>query len=267
MGSIKITNQFKCLKICFGLGLALALGLLSWTQEVRAQYAGSMGSMYNTISFASQSLSISQNSYYDTLHRGQRLGSSSSAPAHRTYATTPSNPGYSTAPSNPGNVSQAPAPQQYPITATDFTPAPNRIVPDQLVNGMTNITNEQKEAVRNAYNQTLNVFETKIRKNNLANAFAFIVATSQQIIYQKQPSSEEIASLVNYYNNILANSPQFKTYSDQQKQILNESLILTSASMDALYTQGVQQNNLEAQKQAKDMAKSFLKSLAGINVD
>src|SRR5262249_51194742 len=161
--------------------------------------------------------SISQNSYYDTLHRGQRLARSSRS------SNTPSN-SYSNTPSNTGTPVQPLPPPQYPITATDFTPSPNRIVPDQLVNGMPNLTNDQKEALRNVYNQTLTVFETKVRKNNLANSFAFIVATSQQIVGKRQVSGEEIASLINYYNNTLASSPQFRNYPDQQKQILNESL-------------------------------------------
>ncbi len=240
------------------LGLASLIGLLNVARPAKAQYAGSLGSMYNTISFASQSLSIQQNAYYDTLHRGQKLGSGSSGSSY-----APSNP-----PSNPGTAYQSPPPppQNFPITATDFTPGPNRIVPDQLVNGMPNLTPEQKEMMRNAYNQTLNVFETKVRKNNLANSYAFMVATSQQIVNQRQVSGQEIANLVNYYNNALASSPQFRTYPDQQKQILNESLILTAASMDALYTKGKMENNLEAQKQATDLAKSFLRSLAGNNV-
>ena len=244
------------------LGLAGLFGLLTVAQEAAAQYAGSMGNMYNTISFASQSISISQNAYYDTLHRGQRLGSGSASSSN-----IPSHTGSNTGTTYQPAYRPPPPPQQYPITATDFTASPNRIVPDQLVNGMPNLTNEQKEALRNAYLQTLTVFETRIRKNNLANSFAFIVATSQQIIDKQPLSGEQIASLVNYYNNVLASTPQIINYSDQQKQVLNESLILTAASMDALNTQGTMQNNLAAQTQARDMAKSYLKKLAGISVE
>src|SRR5262249_36848625 len=137
----------------------------------------------------------------------------------------------------------------------------------QLVNGIPNLTSDQKEMMRNTYNQTLNVFETRVRKNNLANSFAFMVATSQQIVDKQPISGEQIASLVNYYNNILASTPQIMNSSDRQKQILNESLILTAASMDALNTKGMMENNLEAQRQARDMAKSYLKKLAGVNVE
>ncbi|MFO1519636.1 MAG: DUF6683 family protein [bacterium] len=243
------------------LGWASLMAVLAWAPGAIAQYAGSLGNMYNTISFASKSLSISQNSYYDTLHRGQKLGS---GPAHS--SSTPSyNPSYP--PPNTGTMAPPPLPPQYPITATDFTPSPNRIVPDQLVEGMPNLPPDQKEAIRNMYNQTLAVVETKFRKNNLANSFAFIVATSQQIVGGRPVSGDEIASLVNYYNNTLANSPQFRSYPERQKQILSESLILTAASMDAIYTKGGMQNDPAAQKQARELAKSFLKNLAGINVE
>lgn len=251
-------------KVRLLLAMACLVGLLAGTQEASAQYAGSMGRMYNTISFASQSISISQNHYYETLHRGQKLGAgpsrSSSAPSN---SGSTSNAG--TAP-NTEATNQAAAPRQYQITATDFTPSSNRIVPDQLVNEIPNLSAEQKNTLRNAYNQTLSVFETKIRKNNLGSSFAFLLATSQQIAEKRQVSGQEMMSLVDYYNNVVASSPEIGKFSGQQKQALNESLILTAATMDALYTKGVMEKDPAMQKQAMDMAKSYVKTLTGKSV-
>src|SRR5215467_4501252 len=145
----KFTMKNRYLITTFWLGLASLVGMLAGAHVAIAQYAGSMGNMYNTISFASQSLSISENSYYETLHRGQRLGSGSSRSSY-----TPSNTGTTYQQAPQGTAYQPPPPpppRQYPITATDFTASPNRIVPDQLVNGIPNLTSDQKEMMRNTY--------------------------------------------------------------------------------------------------------------------
>ena len=225
------------------VGLVVFILLLVASQSVKAQFSASI---YNTIQVSNQNLWNDMNRYNETFKQGEKIASGSSSTTSNTTTTI-----------------QPPPLRQFPITATDFTPSPNRIVPDQLVNAMTNLTTEQKETVRNAYNQTLTLFETKARKNNLANSIALVVQASLKIVTGKPLSGSDIVILINYYNNALANTPQFKSFSAKQKQILYESLILTAFAMDALYTQGVTQNNLALQKQAKDLAKSMLKSLVG----
>jgi hypothetical protein len=179
-----------------------------------------------------------------------------------------SNSGSNQSSSTTSNVNSGAKPplRQYPITTTDFSPFPNRIVPDLIVNEIPNLTAEQRETLRTAYHQTLTFYEAKTRKNNLAHSFALIVGLSMQVVSGKPLVENEMTLLINYYNSTLANIPQFKNLSGRDKQILHESLILNAATIGALYTQGVQQHNPVQQLEAIGMAKSVLKNFVGMNV-
>ena len=168
--------------------------------------------------------------------------------------------------SNVNSGVKPPPLRQYPITTTDFSPTPNPLVPDLIVNDIPNLTAGQRETLRTAYNQTLTLYETKARKNNLAHSFALIVGLSMQVVKGKPLTENEITLLINYYNSTLANILQFKNLSARDKQILNESLILSAATIGALYTQGVQQHNPVQQLQAIEMAKSVLKNFVGMDL-
>ena len=162
------------------VGLVVFILLLVAAQSVKAQFSASI---YNTIQVTNQNLWNDMNRYNETFKQGEKIASGSSSTTSNTTTTI-----------------QPPPLRQFSITATDFTPSPSRIVLDQLVNEMTNLTTEQKETVRNAYNQTLTLFETKARKNNLANSIALVVQASLKIVTGKPLSGSDIVILINYYD-------------------------------------------------------------------
>ncbi len=79
-------------------------------------------------------------------------------------------------------------------------------------------------------------------------------------------SEAEADELIRDFNNRLASIPQFNAMSAQQKQLLYESLIITGGSIGFLHAQGIKQNNLAMQLQAREIAKAMLKYFRGIDV-
>ena len=58
---------------------------------------------------------------------------------------------------------------------------------------------------------------------------------------------------------MLAANPQFLVMPPNQKQLLYESLIITGGSIGWLQTEGLQQNNLAMQLQARQLGQGVLK--------
>ena len=156
---------------------------------------------------------------------------------------------------------RAPAPglAQYPITATDFYALPGRVMPDYIANGQAAWTPEQKMAMRSLYFQLLDDFERQNRRNNMAAALTYVVRASLLAVYGRQLSQAEIDQLGWNFNSVLAANPQFIVMPPNQKQVLYESLIITGGSIVVLQTQGVQQNNLAMQVEAKQLGQAVLK--------
>jgi hypothetical protein len=153
---------------------------------------------------------------------------------------------------------------QYPITATDFYSLPGRVMPDHLANEQAASTPEQKTVMRVMYSQLLDDFEKANRKNNMAAALTFAVRASLRAVYGKQLSQAEINQLGWNFNSVLAANPQFITMPPKEKQVLYESLIITGGTIAVLETDGVQQNNLVMQEQAKELGQGVLKQWLNI---
>jgi hypothetical protein len=158
-----------------------------------------------------------------------------------------------------GQQQPAPGLPQYPITATDFYSLPGRVMPDHLANEQTELTPEQKTVMRVMYSELLDDFEKANRKNNMAAALTFAVRASLRAVYGKQLSQVEINQLGWNFNSVLAANPQFITMPPKEKQVLYESLIITGGTIAVLQTEGVQQNNLVMQGQAKELGQQVLK--------
>ena len=163
----------------------------------------------------------------------------------------------------PGAAARQPQPApglaQYPITATDFYAQPVRVMPDYLANEQVALTLEQKTALRFTYIKLLDNFETLNRKNNMAAALTYVVRTSLLAVYGRQLSQAEINQLGWNFNSVLAANPQFIVMSPNEKQVLYESLIITGGTIAVLQTEGVQQNNLVMQVQARELGQAVLR--------
>lgn len=155
--------------------------------------------------------------------------------------------------------------KQYPITATDIRPLSPPIIPDQFADAATGVDAATRETMRRFFQQVLTSFESKARKNNLANAFTWISEAALQVKNGKQLSDPEEARLIAYFNNTLAASPSYYTINPRQQQMLYESLIITGGIILFLDDQGKKANNPQLQKQAKEMSGAILKNYLGID--
>ncbi len=172
-------------------------------------------------------------------------------------------PSYPTAPVN--RAAPPPAPRQYPITATDFKPPRGRIVPDEI--SRTNPgTAEEKALLRNLSNQFLDNFEKEARKNNIANSFAFLAGVSMQIVLRRDLTDAETDQLISGFNNSIAGTPQFASMSAQDKQVLNESSVITAGMMAFLNEQGKLNHDTKMQADARVMARAVVAYFFGVQV-
>lgn len=160
----------------------------------------------------------------------------------------------------------APAPpRQYPITATDFRPVGARIVPDEI--SRMSQTAEEKEMLRTLSNQFLDALEKEGRKNNMANSFAFLTSISMQIILGRDLTDAEEQQLISGFNTSLAYSPQFKSMTARDKQVLYETTIVAGGMIAFLHEQGKQHGDAKMQSDGRTLAKAVLVSLFGIRIE
>jgi hypothetical protein len=156
--------------------------------------------------------------------------------------------------------------RQYSITATDFPSVSRHLLPDQLANAATGLKPEEREELRGLYRSILNSFEREARKNNMANAFAFVVGVSLQEVTGRQLTELDSDKLIAYFNSSLVNIPQYNALEPGKKQILYESLVLTGGIIGFLQAKGNELNDAQMQAQAKELSKAVLKQFLGINV-
>ena len=153
---------------------------------------------------------------------------------------------------------------QYPITATDFRPLSPRMMPDQFANAATGVDQATRETMRTFFNQVLTAYESKARKNNFANAFAFVCSAALEVRNGRQPGNAEIGLMTLGFNNRLAASPAYYAFNPQQQQMLYESLIIIGGIVVFLDYQGKQTNNAQLRDQAREMSDAVLKAFLGI---
>ena len=241
----KVAGAGRIAKGGLWLGLICFAWLLVAAQPAAAQGFGSTARIQTMITFDNSSLWRARESLERVTNQNYGANGSSSTTSIATRTMAPLRP--------------------FPITATDFRTAPNRLTVDELADATPNLTPQLKEGLRTLYHQFLTDFEKDARKNNVANSLAFVVGVSLMVV-GREISEAEADRLVLAYNNILANIPQFNAMTPQQKQILYECLVITGGSIGFLHGRGIQQKDAAMQLQAREMAKSVLKSFAGITV-
>jgi hypothetical protein len=172
----------------------------------------------------------------------------------------------SAAPNRRSSSSVAPPLRHFPITATDFSPSGTRLLLEDLVAASPGVTNEQRVDVRRLYQTILTSFESEARKNNVANAFAFAVGVSLQVLSGKEIPDAEVDLMIKAFNDSLGGIAQFNAMPSQQKQMLYEALVITGGIIAFLDGQGKLQNNAEMQSQAKELSKAVLRQLMGVSI-
>ena len=233
-----------------------ALLMLTPLQGAQAQYAGAKDSYSKMLDMTrtwNQNLWSAQSSLDLTRDHLSRAGSSS--------GQTSAEQG-----SSPAHIDKSEQTEkQFPITATDFTPpGPAYVLPDQIIDSTAGLTTMQKAEMRSVFLKTLTTFEKQARKDNIANAFAFVATVSFQI-RGRNLTEADTDTLIAHFNEALAKTPQYNALPPQQKQILYESLIITGGIIAYLETKGKQTNNLAMRTQANQLSAQVLKQFLGIN--
>jgi hypothetical protein len=140
---------------------------------------------------------------------------------------------------------------QFPITATDFTPAAARLLPTKYARDIPDLTPKQREEAVAQCNEILDAFELLRRKNNLASSFAFLRSVSLGVVNRVPVwGSNTEGMLISYYNNWLANDPQFVTMAPRDKQSLYEWNIITAGRIVYYATCGTEQERRQATEAA-----------------
>src|SRR5437868_723148 len=166
---------------------------------------------------------------------------------------------------SPYTARPQPMPQLYPITATDFKPVSGPVMPDQLANAATGVDAQTRETMRKLFRQALTSFEGGARKNNLANAFAFLTAVALKVKTGTEPTNAQTDFLIAYFNNILGGSREYHNYDAQRLQMLYESLVITGNVLALLDAQGKQAKDPQLQAQAGAMSRAVIKQFLGID--
>lgn len=172
----------------------------------------------------------------------KRSGNAAGQPAGRSATTAP------------------PAAPKHELSASGFTPAGGRLVPDKIADGVAGVDPAQKQQLAEVFRQTLANYEAQVPKNNVAFAMGFLIAASLQVLSGKDVSDPDFEQLVRDLNDILAETPRFQQMDAKGKQTLYEVSVITGGIVAGLYNTGVEEKDAAAQQQAKDLAKSVLET-------
>lgn len=219
--------------------------LLILPQSAAGQYTNSFSRIMDMTRTWNQNLWDAQKNLQAVEDRGAKLGATSSG-ASRGQPMVPM--------------------RQYPITVTDFRPVAVRLLPAELANNTPGLTREQRDELRGLYDQFLTAFEKDARKNNVANAFAFAVGVSLEVVSGKELSDADANVLIQNFNSVLGNVPQFNALGPEQKQALYELSVITGGMIGFLHLKGVEAKDAGMQTQARELARMVLKHFLGLDV-
>lgn len=151
----------------------------------------------------------------------------------------------------------------FPIEATDFRPTVRRLLPNVLAESTPGTNAEQKQALSNIYNLSLDAFEKEARKNNVAYALTFLLGASLQIVTGQEIPDQEAEQLAHEVNEALAAAPEFQRLSAKEKQAIYEVCVITGGFMMTLHQLAVEQRDDRLKQQAKDLAQSIVSGFLG----
>lgn len=154
---------------------------------------------------------------------------------------------------------------KLPITATDFVPGPQRIVPETMATRMAHGSSARQTELVALFNKVLDSIEPQTRSNNVAAALAFAIAASEQV---KDGSGVlkpgRYAELVRQINQDVGDSAEFKALPDRRKQEIYESSLLTAGLIVSAYRRAAATKDATLERQAKEAAADYLRQMNGV---
>jgi hypothetical protein len=146
------------------------------------------------------------------------------------------------------------------LAASDFRPAGKGHPTVEAYLNSPTLTPEARKMMRPVFDATFNML-AQTRKNNVATALASAVAIAEGIVSGQQYSAPAAQQLLLGVNDLLAQSPQFTRLKPADKQMMYETLVMTTALMAILQEGG--KTNPEMRAQSVSLARSVLQQLTG----
>ena len=168
------------------------------------------------------------------------------------------------------------------VRVTSFVPTNGSIVPAQMGAAVAD-GRERKQAVELAQT-ALGAMKRDMTEatnpilppNNVARAMAWAILSLRQLA-QATPGRDlnDVPSLSPAQQDAvrrqiaftLASDPKFRAMSDREKQAMQETFLILPHLMGYLYNTGYEQNNLEAQRLARQQARETFRQLFGADAD
>lgn len=132
-------------------------------------------------------------------------------------------------------------------------------------------TPEEVQTLSAVLKQGLSAFEQEAerleRPNNVGMAFAYLVGVCYLVYYNEEPSESALLNLQASADAALGSSDEFKGLSDQQRQELYETLVLTATLPFMGYLEATEQQDQTLMQTYRDLAASTLLSTLGMHPD
>ena len=154
-----------------------------------------------------------------------------------------------------GSTKPKVAVKHEPLSASDFKPGKGRPAVDAfLAKAKFNFIDVKD--LRPIIDRTFVVVEGQLRKNNVASALGFVVATSLSIARNMDLPEDALHELIASINDRLVTSPSFKKMKPADRQTMYDSLILTGAILITMNAFGEKDEGIKAD--AMEMANEVL---------
>lgn len=153
---------------------------------------------------------------------------------------------------------------------TNFTPSKQPLSVESFAQSLGG-TPEEVQSLSAVLNQGLSAFEQEAqrleRANNVAMAFAYLVGVCYMVYHNEEPAETALLNLQANADAALGSSEEFKGLSDQQRQELYETLVLTATVPFMGYLQASDTQDQTLLQTYRDLAASTLESTLGMHPD
>ncbi len=220
--------------------LALALTLVA--AAAHAQYTNTLTGLNYSNPYAANAAffqqQMQQNAYFQTRIRA---------------VTTPTPTPQAAAP-----VKVAPPAFKHALTATDFTPAGKRTMPEQFAkNAKTAGERAQVIQLCRAIQSGIEA-QPGVRKHNLSTAVTVLLGISLQVSTGREFSDAESEGLQLIINDALAELPGFKAMSNEKRTAAYDAFLITGGLIAGMAQNATETGDAAQLALAKDMAKQAL---------
>ena len=220
--------------------LALARTLVA--AAAHAQYTNTLTGLNYSNPYAANAAffqqQMQQNAYFQTRIRA---------------VTTPTPTPQAAAP-----VKVAPPAFKHALTATDFTPAGKRTMPEQFAkNAKTAGERAQVIQLCRAIQSGIEA-QPGVRKHNLSTAVTVLLGISLQVSTGREFSDAESEGLQLIINDALAELPGFKAMSNEKRTAAYDAFLITGGLIAGMAQNATETGDAAQLALAKDMAKQAL---------